>query len=281
MVVAMRIGELLVTAGAITEQQLDEALRAQVMWGGRLGTNLVELGYLTLDDLSRALGRQHDLPAALDSHLARADRELQQKLPIELAVKYACVPLVRAGKRIVIASIAPLDDVGVALVAGQLDINRMMIVQSITAEMRMRFHLERAYGIPRGQRFMRTRGTTDQSQLFRLPELASPGRDKRRTDGSALNAPIPLDLAPAPPRVHDPAVERRTYLRTLADVLSASIPTPVADPNALPIGSTKVPKIDLGVIAATLPEALSEIELASDRDQLARRVIGTVARYVP
>src|SRR5690606_25600709 len=144
----------------------EEALRAQVMWGGRLGTNLVELGYVKLDQVSGALGRQCGLPAALGSHFVKADRDLQNQLPVELAAKYECVPLQRAGRRIVIASIAPLTDRAVALVAGQLDINRQMIVQSVAAEMRIRFHLERLYEVPRGQRFMRTRGITEQSAVF-------------------------------------------------------------------------------------------------------------------
>jgi len=50
-----RLGELLVAAGLLTVAQVEQALRAQVMWGGRLGTNIVELHYLELDPLSNAL----------------------------------------------------------------------------------------------------------------------------------------------------------------------------------------------------------------------------------
>lgn len=285
----MRIGEVLLTTGMLTETQLEEGLRAQVMWGGRLGTNLVELGYVTLDDLAKALGRMYDLPAALDGHFARADRELQQQLPAELAEKFECLPLVRAGKRIVIASTAPLDDRAVALVAGQLDLNRHMIVQSIAAEMRIRFQLEKVYAIPRGQRFMRSRGTTDQVQLFGLPELAVPRR-VRSTSSRALNPLLELDAVPAMAAGNlDAGLERRAYLHTLADTLalrtdsapvSARTGRPAA-PRPLAIGSTPMLKIDLAVIADSLPEALAEIELASDRDELARRVIGTVARFIP
>ena len=288
----MRVGEVLLRVGAISEAQLEDGLRAQVMWGGRLGTNLVDLGYLQLDDLSKALGRVHDLPAALESHFVRADRELQQKLPVDLAVKYECLPLVGAGKRIVIATSAPLDDKAIALIAGQLDINRHMIVQSIAAEMRIRFQLERVYGIVRGQRFLRSHGTTEQSQLFRLPALAMTGRVQRSLDSDPLNPSITLEVPPDPPRVQDSSAERRRYLHTLADMLAMRADGPsgmarverlkVAGPaRALAIGSTPMPKIDLAVIADSLPEAISDIELSRNRDELARRVIGTVARFVP
>jgi hypothetical protein len=48
----------------ITPAQLEEALEAQVIHGGRLGTNLVELGFLPEKDLARMLGKQHNVPFA-------------------------------------------------------------------------------------------------------------------------------------------------------------------------------------------------------------------------
>jgi len=302
-----------VGAGLISEQQLEEALRAQVMWGGRLGTNLVELGAISLDDLSKALGKQHGMPAALGAHFGKADRELQNKMHPDLAEKFQCLPLVRAGKRIVLAASAPMSDKAVALVAGELDINRQLIVQSIAAEMRVKFQLERLYEIPRGHRFMRSRGVTDQSSLFSLPALArdagpaavaaaaakaeKPLVPTRKTltieealsaDGAhALDAPI-TDSA----RTHDPSVERRTYLRTLADMLSkhpdkesslarVQRTRKVDHVRPLAIGSEPMLKIDTAVIADSLDEALADIELAQDRDYLARKAHGPVPPFVP
>ncbi len=48
----------------ITAAQLEEALEAQVVHGGRLGTNLVELGFTQEKDLARTLGKQHNVPFA-------------------------------------------------------------------------------------------------------------------------------------------------------------------------------------------------------------------------
>lgn len=59
-----RLGELLLEEKVITRDQLEEALETQVIHGGRLGTNLVELGFLKEVDLARVLGRQHNLPFA-------------------------------------------------------------------------------------------------------------------------------------------------------------------------------------------------------------------------
>lgn len=59
----MFLGELLVSADLISEAQLDEGLRAKAVYGGRLGTNLVELGYVEDAQLHQILAKQHGVPA--------------------------------------------------------------------------------------------------------------------------------------------------------------------------------------------------------------------------
>ena len=55
----MRLGELLIQEKLVSPQALEEALESQVVHGGRLGTNLLELGMLTEQDLARMLGQLH------------------------------------------------------------------------------------------------------------------------------------------------------------------------------------------------------------------------------
>ena len=58
----MKVGSMLVQEGIITEAQLEEALRNKVIFGGKLGTNLIELGYITAERLSDALSRHKGFP---------------------------------------------------------------------------------------------------------------------------------------------------------------------------------------------------------------------------
>lgn len=155
-----RLGELLVAAGLLTADQVEQALRAQVLWGGRLGTNLVELHYLELDPLSRALGRQHHLPAALARHFEKADPALQRRLSPETAERFSCVPLLQMGpdRHVVIASLAPLRPRQLAIVAGELGVEISRLVPAVAAELRIRYQLERVYHIRRTARFLRARG---------------------------------------------------------------------------------------------------------------------------
>lgn len=60
----MRLGELLVQEKLVSADGIQEALEAQVVHGGRLGTNLVELGLLQEADLARMLGKLANLPHA-------------------------------------------------------------------------------------------------------------------------------------------------------------------------------------------------------------------------
>lgn len=59
-----QLGQLLLEEKLVTPAQLEEALETQVVHGGRLGTNLVELGFLPEAELARVLGRQHNMPYA-------------------------------------------------------------------------------------------------------------------------------------------------------------------------------------------------------------------------
>jgi len=51
-----RLGKVLVSLQLITPDQLRQGVAAQILYGGRLGTNLVELSFLDLDTLAKRVG---------------------------------------------------------------------------------------------------------------------------------------------------------------------------------------------------------------------------------
>src|SRR5258706_3632984 len=53
-----KIGEILISEGHLTQEGLEEALDWQVLYGGRLGTNLLELKVVEEEPLAHALGKQ-------------------------------------------------------------------------------------------------------------------------------------------------------------------------------------------------------------------------------
>ena len=299
-------------AGVLSTEQVEEALRAQIIWGGRLGTNLVELGLVDLDSIARALGRQHGLPAALDQHFQNSDKSLQMLLSTDVAERFACVPLVRAGKRIVIASCKPLDDEGIAKVADELAVDPSRIVQSVAAELRIHYQLERVYKIPREQRFLRSKNTTSHSQMFQIRPEIDPSLDLQPMSFARPATPVAALVAadaeiaalildePAPdagPTVHQAITEgeRRAYVQTLADLLHRhpdrnsvvarvhriATATDSTRPLAIHAPALSATAVDDAALGHSIGEAIRAIHRVADRDELARLVVGATARYVP
>jgi len=236
-----RLGELLVATTLLTLEQIEQALRAQVMWGGRLGTNLIELGFLDLDQLSTTLGRQHQLPAALARHFDMADVAVQRKLSPELAEKYAAVPLMKvASGKIIIASLGVIDPRGVASIANELEVTPVHVVVSVAAELRIRYHLERGFGILRGARFLRSRGKT-------IPPFPAFVTEELNFEDSAVSSPLPIEQRAALAEMHE-----RVLVEEAAEELAQvddSIPA-VADDGATV--KTAVPPMRPSTLALTL-----------------------------
>ena len=155
-----RIGAVLLGLQLITPDQLRQGVAAQILYGGRLGTNLVELGFVDMDHLASALGRRRGMPAALSGHFDLCDRDVQDAVPATLAERWKVVPLGRLAhdpSRIAIAAMDPLPADGRATLAGFLDVAPDQLVFALSPELRILYHLERAYGIARGIRFLRIR----------------------------------------------------------------------------------------------------------------------------
>ena len=57
----IRLGDLLVETGAITQEQLERALQKQKKTNLKLGETLVDEGIITEDDIAVALSRQLNL----------------------------------------------------------------------------------------------------------------------------------------------------------------------------------------------------------------------------
>jgi len=117
----IRLGDLLIRAGVVTDGQLNAALAEQKQWGGRLGTILVRMGALSEDLLVKALSRQLNIPRAAigpndaivvpDAILARVDRATCERnviVPIAYVQERRAVQVAVADPFNVVA----LDDFG-------------------------------------------------------------------------------------------------------------------------------------------------------------------------
>jgi hypothetical protein len=167
-----RLGKVLVSLSLITPDQLRQGIAAQILYGGRLGTNLVELGVLDLDTLATTLARVRAMPAALSGHFDLCDREIQEMVPARLAERWKAVPIGRLAhdaSRIAIAAMDPLPPDGLVTLAGCLGLEPDRLVVALTPELRILYHLEKVYGVPRGMRFLRIRNEGEPAPVPEAP----------------------------------------------------------------------------------------------------------------
>jgi hypothetical protein len=105
----IRIGDLLVKAGVITDLQLKAALAEQSQWGGKLGDILVRMEFLTEEVLVRALSKQTGIPRA--DLTGEPDRAALAVIPPDVAEEFGLVPvaLKEEGRALVVAMSDPLN----------------------------------------------------------------------------------------------------------------------------------------------------------------------------
>ncbi|MEW6323951.1 MAG: hypothetical protein AB1515_01035 [Nitrospirota bacterium] len=155
---ARRFGEYLLDQKLLNEQQLAHALERQVTVGGRLGTNLVELGFLSDLELTRALSRHLNMAPAQPDVFDDIPADLIRLLSPELAQRHGAVPFQKEGRRTLCVAmadpseLAALDELKFA--AGS-DIKPFL-----APEAKIEWALEKYYGLTRPLRHVSILGAS-------------------------------------------------------------------------------------------------------------------------
>jgi type IV pilus assembly protein PilB len=103
-----RIGELLVKAGKLTPERLQQALAAQQDQGGRLGTHLVRMGFIEDEDLVEFLSQRYGVPA-INLGEVEVDEAILKVIPPDVCRKYTILPVSKAGAKLTIAMVDPTN----------------------------------------------------------------------------------------------------------------------------------------------------------------------------
>ena len=104
----MRLGEMLLQQGYITEPQLEKALEEQKKTGQRLGRTLVSLGFLPEERLIEILSAQLDVPF-IKLETFTFDADASTYLSDEICRRYDVVPLFVSDKTLTIAMADPTN----------------------------------------------------------------------------------------------------------------------------------------------------------------------------
>src|SRR2546427_11086461 len=105
---AVRIGELLLKEKRITPEQLQQALAGQKANGGKLGYNLVRMGFVKDEEITALLSKQYGIPS-INLAQFQIDPAVVKLVPAETAQKYQIIPLSRSGASLTIAMTDPTN----------------------------------------------------------------------------------------------------------------------------------------------------------------------------
>jgi len=259
-----RIGDLLLQQGVITQAELEEALKYQVIFGGKLGTNLIEMGVLEEEDITRALSRKFNIPAVDLEQIMHVAPEAIAAIPAELAGKYRVLPLVFEGRRLTLAMADPADLKTIDEIAFRTG---LIVRPQVVAEVRLVLALEKYYGIERDRRYIHAAKKVEAKKKKHVPAAAALAPEK--TWGISQPKPGSLEggeavLAGLPPALQASEEEELLALEE-ADVHEDA-------PEEGPAGS--IDALDEESAAGMLVEA-------EDRDEILAAVLGSLVCDFP
>jgi hypothetical protein len=171
-----RLGEILVEMGACTAARVREALQRQVLFGGRLGTNLLDIPALGEEVLARGLERQHGTRVLFGD--LRPQREALALLRPDLVDRLEIVPYQLSSRRLSVLccdprELAKLDEV--AFATGKV------VEPIVVPEARLWVLLRLHYGVERQLRGIEMEGAR---------EGGEPAPEGEQVRGSAAGADL-------------------------------------------------------------------------------------------
>jgi hypothetical protein len=192
----MRLGQILVDMRACGSDRVRDALEGQVLLGGRLGTNLLELGAVAEEALASALSLQHGRPA-LHGDIG-IDPLLAASLKPEHADRFEVVPYQLSGHRLSLlcrdpADLRKLDEAAFAL--GKL------VAPVVVPEARLWALLRTHYGVARPMRGLALDSAPPAREARAHPQPGPGGpdlMDEAEFEALYTSRVLRPELAPAP-----------------------------------------------------------------------------------
>lgn len=139
---AVKLGDMLLKANLISQEQLDKALAAQQSNGEKLGFNLIKLGFVKEDDITSMLSQQYGVPA-INLTKFEIDSAIIKLIPMDVARKYQIIPISRQGATLTIAMVDPTNVFAMDDIKFMTGYNVEPVVAS---ELAIREGIDRYYG---------------------------------------------------------------------------------------------------------------------------------------
>ena len=138
-----RLGDVLLAAGKITEEQLTHAMRAQNGGVRMLGEVLRDLGYVTEDDIARALAVQLSIPFFDLGEEFLLDKDDVKLIPVSVARRFCLIPIRKGSSRVV--TLVMKDPLDLHAVDTVRSLTTLEVAKAISTESRIRDVIDRCY----------------------------------------------------------------------------------------------------------------------------------------
>ena len=208
------LSSLLVQDQVLTVTQVEQALQRQVIFGGDLATNLLELGLVDEDVLVDYIGRVVRQPVISREVLDSIDLRVIRMVPWHVAVERQIVPVRVHGNTMVVAAAAPPPSGALDELSFSLGVD---IAPHLVLEFRLAIALNRYYGarIPARLLALQKRYAPDY-EPDPVPVVAPPASEQSDTAGAAGGDP-PDAPAPEEPSVFSLPPEPRGAVPAASD----------------------------------------------------------------
>lgn len=168
----MSLSSLIVQREIATIRQVEEALARQVLYGGDLATNLLEVAGIEEWRIAVTFADSFSLPAAPPGEIVLPSQEVIALLPVDVATRRGMVPLSLASGRLIVAASEPLRNEDAEQLFATLGVR---VEVRIALDLRVREALAKAYEVPvdrRVERLLKKLNAAAQSQP-QMPKTAS------------------------------------------------------------------------------------------------------------
>ncbi|MBL0226009.1 MAG: hypothetical protein IPQ16_10705 [Geobacteraceae bacterium] len=148
---SLKLGELLINEGIITQDQLEEALKCHVIFGVKLGSAMIELGFVREDVLLNLLSKKLGVPSVTHDALFNVPGDVIARLSPAVAAKFRVVPIKLDHKRLYVAMADPTDlkaQEELSFISG------LIIVPNIAPELQILYALEKYYSFKLDHRYV-------------------------------------------------------------------------------------------------------------------------------
>jgi len=278
-----KLTQYLIDKGYVTEAQCQEALQRQVVFGGRLGTNLLELCFVSEQQLLEGLSKTLRAPVA-DLDKLTISQEVLNAFPADLAQKHKVIPIEESKGRLHLAMVEPNN---LAAIDEITFITGKTLKTYVASELRLTYLLEEYYGVSRERTFIALPEELEKRRLAweekhrQTPVQHAPSSVPAAPPPSAgETAAIELDDLPQPAR---PAVDRTPQTPAAPASPETAPPQPIQPPplpEAAPAGPPPLDFSDYDDCSKALADSRNREDIGNVLVEFARSRMDRVILFV-